>query len=421
LTDYNIRLGRKLEVTRYPADALVSIYPFTRQSEGDEFIIGRVDTNIFLALPSDAIELLDYLAAGNTIGQAQRLYQQKYHELPDIEGLLEVLEENDFVNILSSKQIVLPTHTKQPKQTNHFTWISESFAKKIFSQKVLIGSVLVIVLALAALVFQPGIMPGYQAFVFTKNVTMMTLILTGINVVAVFLHEMAHLVAAKAVGVSCQLRLSNRLWILVAETDMTGIWGVPRNQRYLPFLAGPLLDVVLTSVLLLILFAQQEKWVAINPIALQLIQAIVLSYLLGLIWQCYFFVRTDFYYVIANFFRCRSLMKDTKVFLQNQLFKLFKFSRIADQSSIPRGEMRVIRCYSVIYVLGHIAAFWSLLFIGIPTLWNYASLLLGTLSAGYESNPYAFTDALVMGLLVFGIQGLGIFLWINSLRHPKRS
>ncbi|MBN3892521.1 MAG: hypothetical protein HWQ43_26375 [Nostoc sp. JL31] len=407
-------------MTRYPTDALVSIYPFTRQPEGDEFIIGRVDTNIFLALPSDAIELLDYLAAGKTIGQAQWLYEQKYNEVPDIEGLLEVLEENDFVNILCAKQTIFTTHTKQPKQINHFTWISQSFAKLLFSNKVLICCGLIVLLALFAVYFKPIILPSYQAFVFSKNVTMMALVLTGINVIAVFLHEMAHLLAAKAVGVYCQLRLSNRLWILVAETDMTGIWGVPRNQRYLPFIAGPLLDIVSASILLLVLFAEQQKWLAIAPIVLQLMQAIALSYLLAILWQCYFFVRTDFYYVIANFFRCRSLMKDTKVFVQNQILRLFRFSHTTDQSSIPKGEMRVIRCYALIYVLGNIAAFWSLFFIGIPTMWNYASLLLGTLSAGYESNPYAFTDALIMGLLVFGIQGIGIFLWINNLRHTKR-
>ncbi|MEH1807812.1 hypothetical protein [Nostoc sp.] len=407
-------------MTRYPTDALVSIYPFTRQPEGDEFIIGRVDTNIFLALPSDAIELLDYLAAGKTIGQAQWLYEQKYNEVPDIEGLLEVLEENDFVNILCAKQTIFTTHTKQPKQINHFIWISQSFAKLLFSNKVLICCGLIVFLALFAVYLKPIILPSYQAFVFSKNVTMMALFLTGINVIAVFLHEMAHLLAAKAVGVSCQLRLSNRLWILVAETDMTGIWGVPRNQRYLPFIAGPLLDIVSASILLLVLFAEQQKWLAIAPIVLQLMQAIALSYLLAILWQCYFFVRTDFYYVIANFFRCRSLMKDTKVFVQNQILRLFRFSHTTDQSSIPKGEMRVIRCYALIYVLGHIAAFWSLFFIGIPTMWNYASLLLGTLSAGYESNPYAFTDALIMGLLVFGIQGIGIFLWINNLRHTNR-
>ena len=407
-------------MTRYPADALVSIYPFTRQPEGDEFIIGRVDTNIFLALPSDAIELLDYLAAGKTIGQAQWLYEQKYNEVPEIEGLLEVLEENDFVNILCAKQTIFTTHTKQPKQINHFTWISQSFAKLLFSNKVLICCGLIVFLALVAVYLKPIILPSYQAFVFSKNITMMALVLTVINVIAVFLHEMAHLLAAKAVGVSCQLRLSNRLWILVAETDMTGIWGVPRNQRYLPFIAGPLLDIVSASILLLVLFAEQQKWLAIAPIVLQLMQVIALSYLLAILWQCYFFVRTDFYYVIANFFRCRSLMKDTKVFVQNQILRLFRFSHTTDQSSIPKGEMRVIRCYALIYVLGNIAAFWSLFFIGIPTMWNYASLLLGTLSAGYESNLYAFTDALIMGLLVFGIQGIGIFLWINSLRHTKR-
>ncbi|MBN3877564.1 hypothetical protein [Nostoc sp. JL23] len=345
-------------MTRYPTDALVSIYPFTRQPEGDEFIIGRVDTNIFLALPSDAIELLDYLAAGKTIGQAQWLYEQKYNEVPDIEGLLEVLEENDFVNILCAKQTIFTTHTKQPKQINHFTWISQSFAKNLFSNKVLIGCGLIVFMALFAVYLKPIILPSYQALVFSKNVTMMALVLTGINVIAVFMHEMAHLLAAKAVGVSCQLRLSNRLWILVAETDMTGIWGVPRNQRYLPFIAGPLLDIVSASILLLVLFAEQQKWLAIAPIVLQLMQAIALSYLLAILWQCYFFVRTDFYYVIANFFRCRSLMKDTKLFVQNQILRLFRFSHTTDQSSIPKGEMRVIRCYALIYVLGHIAAFW---------------------------------------------------------------
>ncbi|MEH1971296.1 MAG: hypothetical protein V7K91_33265 [Nostoc sp.] len=113
-------------------------------------------------------------------------------------------------------------------------------------------------------------------------------------------------------------------------------------------------------------------------------------------------------------------MKDTKVFLQNQIFRLLRFSHTTDQSYIPKSEMRVIRCYALIYVFGHIAAFWSLIFIALPTMWNYASLLLGTLSAGYQSNPYAFTDALVMGLLFFVIQGIGFWLWINSLRLTKR-
>jgi hypothetical protein len=52
----------------------------------------------------------------------------------------------------------------------------------------------------------------------------MQLLVMVIGYATVFLHEMAHLVAARgAVGVSSRLGISHRLWYLVAETDMTGV------------------------------------------------------------------------------------------------------------------------------------------------------------------------------------------------------
>ena len=113
-------------------------------------------------------------------------------------------------------------------------------------------------------------------------------------------------------------------------------------------------------------------------------------------------------------------MQDTRIFTRNQLFRLLKSSRIVDQSLVPKAEMRVVRWYSVIFVLGHIAAFSSLILIGLPTTFSYLSLFFNTLKSGYQSNPYAFIDALVMLAVVLGFQGAGFGLWIRSLYHRKR-
>jgi hypothetical protein len=415
-------------------NSVVSVYPFTRQLDGEDIVIGRSDTGVFLVLPPDAVELLDHLAAGKTVVQAQALYQEKYNEVPDLGDLLEVLESHGFVQFPQTKRTKTETTASILRSTEsrslskpvadsrrfHFAQFPQSLAQRIFSRPALITYGAIVGLALIAVTLDPLILPTWQAYFFNKNISLMLCLLTGFNVFTVFLHEMAHLVAARAIGVSCRLGISHRLWILVAETDMTGIWNVPRNHRYLPFLAGPLLDAVSASILLLVLFVHKQGWIPLHPMALQFAQMLVLSYLLALLWQCYFFLRTDFYYVVANFFGCRSLMKDTQVFIRNQVSRMVRRGRIIDQSNIPKAEMRVIRCYSIVYVLGRVAALSSLIGIGFPVMWNYIHLLGSTWSAGYSANPNAFIDATVLGLLFFGFQGTGFGLWIYSLRRRRK-
>lgn len=407
---------------QYTGDILVAVYPFTRQSEGEEVVIGRTDTAVFLVLPSDAVELLDYLADGKTVSQALSLYQEKYGEVPDIEELLDFLEGKGFVQLLEKNgNTAFVSSAEKPTQLRfHFANFKRSLAQRLFSRSVLVSCGVLIGLALVAIALDPSIVPGWGAHFFPKNLTLMRLVLIAMSYLVLFLHEMAHLIAARAVGVSSRMGISNRLWILVAETDMTGIWGVPRNQRYLPFIAGSLLDAVSASILTLILFAHSHAWLVLPPVVFLLSRAMLLTYLLGLLWQCYFFVRTDFYYVIGNFFRCKSLMKDTEVYLRNQLARFIRSVRKVNQSHIPAFERRVIRIYAILWLVGRIAAFGGLIFISIPLMWHYYLAVFGVLSAGYQTNTYAFIDALLMLLLVFTPRGIGFWLWIRSFRSSQR-
>lgn len=407
----------------YTADILVTVYPFTRQPEGEEVVIGHSHTSVFLALPEGAVELLDYLADGKTVGEVQSLYEQKHGEVPDMDDLLTFLEQKGFVRPLIegySERLNTAIEPTVSPVSFHFANFPQSLTQKLFSKHVLIGYSIIICLALTAIIIEPNVIPGWDAFFFRENLTLMRLILILIGFVTLFLHEMAHLIAAKAVGISCRMGFGNRMWVLVAETDMTGIWGVPRTQRYLPFLAGPLVDAVSASVLTLIIFANNRGWIILYPLAFQLARAMLLTYLLELLWQCYFFMRTDFYYVFANFFRCKNLMKDTEVYLRNQLARIFTSVHKIDQSHIPKTERRVIRYFAIFWFIGRIAAFWSLIFISIPLIWHYYWVIVSIFSAGYRNNPYAFIDALLMILLVFAPQIIGVWLWIRSLYVAQR-
>jgi hypothetical protein len=274
-------------------------------------------------------------------------------------------------------------------------------------------------LGLISITINPYIIPGWDAFFFQDNSTIKTLFLIFFSYLTLFLHEMAHLIAARAVGVSCRMGISNRMWYLVAETDMTGVWRIPRNQRYLPYFAGAILDATLASFVILSLFVHNQRWLALHPLVFELARAMLLIYLTRLVWQCYLFVRTDLYFVISNFFRCKNLMKDTEVYLLNQVARIIPSIKRVDQSHIPVAERQFIRVYAVLWLVGRSVAISYLIFITIPLTWHYLFQAYKVLSAGYAANPSAFLDTLLMIFLIFIPEVIGFWLWVRSFRFNK--
>jgi putative peptide zinc metalloprotease protein len=405
----------------YTAETKVTVFPFTRQEEGGEVVIGRPDTGVFLALPPDAVEILDLLAAGETVGRTQELYHAKHGETPDLEDLL---------GYLQSKGLVRPGRDPEPAAGDpggapaggqrqiryHFTNIPQSVAQALFGPPALTLVAVLVALAAAAVFQVPSLFPGRSALFFHHDKTLMTLCLVLMGYTTVFLHEMGHLVAARARGVSSRLGINRRMWVLVAETDMTGLWSVPKNQRYLPILAGPLVDVTSAAAILLVLFARHQHWIALWAPVAELLRAMCFVYMMRLLWQCFFFVRTDFYYVIAGFFGCKSLMRDTQVYLQNQYRRLVSSPKpLTDQSHLPVSERRVIRAYAWIWLLGRALALSSLFFITLPVMLRYLVTSAKVILSGLSGGHYAFFDALVIFCFNLLPILLGLSWWIGSL------
>jgi hypothetical protein len=410
-----------MQTTRYTSETLVDVYPFTRQPEGSEVVIGRVGTGVFFALPVEAAELLDQLAEGKTVGEVRDLHQGQYGQVPDME---------DFLSLLESKGLVGPAGSGPPRaqgrrdpervELSPGFLISRSLAQRLFGTTALtlVGALAAVAAGLA--LFDPTIIPGRNSLFFQDHRTVKMLILVTINLAGIFVHEMAHVVAARAAGIYSRIRISHRLWILVAETDMTGLWAVPKRERYVPFLAGPIVDTGSASLLFIALFADAHSRLALPGLAREMAAALLFSCFMRLLWQCFFFVRTDFYYVVTSFFGCRNMLKDTEAFLRNQLARAVPRLSKVDQSAIPTAEMRFIRAYAPLWLLGRVIALSMLFLVTLPVAGKYLVTTVTTLGAGYSAHPGQFIDA--VGMIVFSFTPLtiGLTLWIRSLVRGSR-
>jgi putative peptide zinc metalloprotease protein len=408
----------------YTRDTTVIVQPFTRQPDGDDVIIGRAETGVFLAVPAEAIELLEHLAQGKSIGDVADLYQQRYGEVPDLD---------DFLGLLEAKGIV-KSRSAEPEGTNarqnvqpavrlryHFANFPQRLAQRLFGGPALVGYCVLTGLAIGLVALHPSLASGPRDLYFPDHRTLSWAVIAVASYGALFLHELGHLIAARARGINSRIGIGHRLWYLVAETDLTGLWTVPKRQRYMPMLAGILVDAVSGSLLVFLLFAGDEKWLLLPDFGARLLRAMVFTYVLRIVWQCFFFIRTDLYFVIANLFNCRNLLKDTETFLRNQLARALLFIRPVDQSAIPAAEQRIIRIYGFFWIAGRIAALSLLFAITLPLATRYIRSVGDAFRTGYSANPSNFVDAVLLAGYFLIPLTIGLIMWIGALLRRERT
>jgi len=405
-------------IPSFAEDSRVEVVPFSRQDEGEEVVVGRIDADTFLALPREAVEVLDDLAAGCTVGEARGLYQQRHGEIPDLEDFLGLMQEKGFVAVAGNLGAITPTAAAPRKY--HFENLPGWLPRLFFGRPALCVYGLWIALGAGVVLRRPDLVPGRRALFFQHFQTLKILAVVGLSCVTLFLHEMSHLLAARAAGVKARLGIGHRLWILVAETDMTDLWSVPKRQRFLPILAGPLTDLVTVSFLLCALDAADRGWIHLSPLAREMTRAVFFSYVIQISWQLFFFVRTDLYFAVATFFNCKNLLGDTEQFLKNQLARVLPSVQPVDQSHIPAAERRVIRAYSAVWLLGRAVAFFLLLTVTLPLTVAYLEKIGGSLRHGIGADGLEYLDALMMVILSTALFGVGMGLWIRSLIRQWR-
>lgn len=415
-------------MAEYAPSTLVAVRPFVHRPDGEETIIGDVDRKVYLAIPTEGLDILYALAEGKTVGEAAQAFETKYAAEVDINDFLQILESEGFVKPTAARAAEpsdatpgepgnsdADPHQHKRVRSFSFDWISPKWAKRLTGKTAFCLGNLIILSALGLIVADPALLPAPRDLVFVDgNFTLLMTIVLIAATLGVSIHELAHATAARAAGASATLGISNLMWVLVAQTDISNIWMATRGQRIKAYLAGSFVDMVLSSLLVMYLYGARNGYLPTSKLVLLWATAVLATVLFRIQFQFYFFVRTDIYYALTVVLNTKNLMADTERLINNVIKRLtFRSGKVISQSGIPARERRWVRIYAGFWVVGRIYALFVLTFAILPVVWAYAEQFVFMFTG--QPHRLSVLDYVAIMVLSLLVTGTGLVLWLRSL------
>lgn len=362
----------------------LAFHTLTYVEEPDGIMVGRPDIESYAVLPEDGAALLRRLADGVPVDEAAAWYEHVYGESVDMEEFLDTLRELGFVMAAGERPAVAaPVRLR---------WLGRA----AFSPPAWIGYTALAAACAVAMVRNEHLRPHVNNVFFTSSLILVQVLLAVVQMAGTLWHEAFHALAARRRGLPSPLGLSRRLYFLVFETRMNGLLSLPRRQRYLPFLAGILADVLLFSGLTL---TAAGLGAASHGGRLALAAAYVTLPRIG--WQLYLFLRTDLYYVAATALGCTSLHDAAMSYLRRRFPKLpgVRSVVLSDEDEWSALDRKYAPWYAALAVSGVVFVLIAGAAIVIPALYGFFDRLAVGLAHG-DLNTARFWDSTAALLLV---------------------
>jgi len=378
-------------------ESRIQFHPLEILHEDDEYVIGRKQIGSFISLPEIGIKAINLLDKGLSIKKVKNILEEEYAEEIEIEEFVETLIEVGFIKKVDNHFI----QTEHEEINAYFSQLKQEYAKILFSRPAYCTYATLIVTAMLLLVFHPEFFPSINDFMFTDSYTIVLLTTLVLGWIFIFKHEFFHLAAAKSLGLEAQFRISHRLYFIVAETDITSVWTIPRKKRYRVYFAGIISDLLVISILIILLWLSSGS----DHLVMRLCRTIILLQSISLVWQCLFFMQTDVYYILTNYLNCKNLFADTRGYLGNIVNKIWTIFPPYDLSAIPEREMRIVKIYSVFFVGGNCIAIGILFYYIIPRAVHTVFRITENVNTSFDNMAF-------VGILCFNI-----ILLIRSIRR----
>jgi len=388
-------------------DRPLRLHPLTYLEEGDEVTVGRADIDSYGLFPADGAALLRRLEAGDSPNTAARWYSEQYGEQVDVAEFLEVLEELELL-VKDGEEAAAPAGPVR--------W--QRLGRAVFSPvaRVLYGAL--VAAALVAVARTPQLAPRYQHLFFThSSLVLLTLGIVLGQVPWILLHEAFHALAGRRLGLNSTLSIDRRFYYVVFVTALDGLVAVPRRKRYLPMLAGMLLDVLVICGLTLGAAGLHGATGAAG-VVYRLMLSMAFAVVLRLAWQFYFFLRTDLYYLAITVLGCNDLQTTARQMLRNRLVRaLRRPERAVDESTWRERDREVARWYSWLMLAGYGFLTVTLATAVVPTGVRVTRMAVHKL--GTDLSFVNVADVIVFLVLNFGELVLAGFLAVRGWRRSR--
>jgi hypothetical protein len=392
----------------------IRLHPLSLTEEGDgSWIVGRMETGEFVQLPAEGVTFLRALMDGTPVGGAAAGVQRQHGADVDAADFVGQLFDLGFVAAIDGEPTASPA--RQPS----LPWLRPGLVGWAFRPSVR-AVLAAFVLACAGLAAARGeLVPAYRAFFITSSPGVDLALNMAIFGVVIASHEFWHLAAARSEGAFARFGLGTRLHILVAQTTVSGLWGLPPRSRRRVYLAGLGSDLTILAGCYLAVSVTRAP-----ALVHRLVDAMILGLLLGVAYQCEIFMRTDLYFVVQDLLKCKDLYADavryTRFVMHRMQARVARRPAPADPTAeLPGRERTPVRLYAGLMVLGSLVAL--ALFAGYEgPIW--VVLMIDSArraAAGWSAaSPVKLAD----GLCAFGVELAAnlLFLRLFAAKHgPK--
>lgn len=373
-------------------------YELTFLTEADEVTVGRLSGGPFVVLPIDGARLLQKLQAGYGLASAATWYREEYGEQVDVADFVAGLDELGFVR-----------HAGDVEPEVRIRWMR--LGRAVFSPAS--GCCLAALVAVTCLVMfrSPHLRPSYHQIFFTRYMSIIVLTLFLAQMPLILLHEAAHALAGRRLGLPSRLSLGRRFYYVVFQTTMDGLVTVPRVKRYLPIMAGALTDAGVICALTLGAAALNPADGGPTAVLARFLLALAYMTLLRLIWQCWFFLETDFYQLFITVLGCVNLQMTARQILRNWRNGLLRWPPAHDPASWHPRDRAVGPWYACLILAGYTGSLILLFTNVIPAVITIASNTYQHLSSGGPGSGWRVLDGIA--LIAMSVGEVLVAIWLK--------
>jgi putative peptide zinc metalloprotease protein len=383
----------------------VRLHAYFVRPEGPEYVVGRQETSLYLAVPPLGVQAMALLDQGLTVGAAAARLVDDEGAVPDLVDFVHTLLGYGLVAEVDGRPVSEASTTPargegvelfRRLRPWHVRWLVGPLALAVHA-----AAVVAVVLLLWR---DPEHIPVSEDFLVHPWYTVNVLILAATGLPTLLAHELGHLFAARAYGLAGWIGLGRRLRDVVLQCTVPDIWRVPRAQRVVVYVAGMLVDLwVLLVGLVTLVWAGSELPAAV----VAWIKLVLVLQWTAIAWQLNFYLEVDGYYIVAELFGAKRLLQDTRAYLRHLVAKVA--ARLGPGSSLahlaPR-ERRTVRAYVPFYLVGVAISLGVFVFYVLPFAVAMAAGAVGVLAMGTAAPAAQLADAavtLVGDALFFGL------------------
>lgn len=323
-------------------DASLSFHPlsFLPDRRGAGVVVGRKDSESFAVLDTDDAALLERMVSGMPPDRAAAWYESEFGLSVDMPDFLATLDELGFLR----RSGEAADNLGPPRLVR--------LGQVLFSRPAFVVLGVAVVVWLLAIRADPGIAPNPRQVFFTNSLLLVQLLVLFGQLPWIGLHEACHVLAGRRLGLRSQLGVGVRMYFLVFETRMNGLLTVPHQKRYLPILAGLLMDTFAISSLGLIAFALRNPDGS-EPLIGRIALAMAFPILVRFAYQFLLFLQTDIYFVVATATGTYDLHAAAQALIRNRVWKLLgRPDKLIDEDQWTARDLRAARRYAPGYLVG---------------------------------------------------------------------